>query len=103
MPTLVITGINEDGLSYVSERRPLSADEPHFEAYRLDQAIVPIAASSPDAELMASPTAPGGAVVRIWPWRPGQRTRMHRTITTDIDVVLEGSVVLELEAETVTL
>lgn len=102
MPTLFVTGLDDAGRSFVAERRELSNEEPYFEALRLAP-VMPIAASSPEVALLAAPTRPGGAVVNIFPWLPGQRTGMHRTVTTDIDVVLQGSVTMTLEAETVVL
>jgi mannose-6-phosphate isomerase-like protein (cupin superfamily) len=55
------------------------------------------------AALLDSVTPPGGAVYNIYIWRPGECTAMHRTITTDFDVVLQGSIDMVLESETVTL
>lgn len=103
IPTLYLAGVNDHGKSCVVERRELTTKDGYFEAYRLEQAIVSLPASSPEAELLAAPTPPGGAVVNIFPWHRGEGTGMHRTITTDIDVVLQGSVTLTLEMESIEL
>ena len=39
----------------------------------------------------------GGSVFGIVKWEPGSTPRMHRTLTLDYGVILQGSVVLQLD------
>lgn len=103
MPTLFVTGLNSAGRSHVLERRVIDPRGGWFEALRLADPITAVPASSPEVVLLAAPTVPGGLIVNIYPWLAGQRTEMHRTITTDIDVVLQGSLTMHLEEESVEL
>ena len=103
MPTLYLTGVDDAGRSCVLERRAIDPADGWFEALRLSAPIAPVPASSPDVALLTPPTAPGGLAVNIFPWAAGQRTAMHRTVTTDIDVVLQGTLVMHLESESVAL
>jgi quercetin dioxygenase-like cupin family protein len=104
MPTLYITGLTEEGLSTVVERRELLVEGGgHVEALRLADTAARLPEGSSDVVLLESPTAPGGSLFNVFTWEPGQRTPMHRTITTDFDAVLHGSVDMALETETVTL
>jgi quercetin dioxygenase-like cupin family protein len=103
LPILYLTGVDDQGRSRVSERRELVSGADPFEALRLAPEITTFPEGSPEVMLLESPTPPGGALYRIYTWSPGQRSPMHRTITTDFDVVLEGSLEMVLETETVTL
>ncbi|MEJ1922176.1 hypothetical protein [Microbacterium sp. KHB019] len=103
MPTLYITGLSADGRSRIAERREIDPDGRWFEALRLADPVTAITSSSPEVALFAAPTVPGGLIVNIYPWRAGQRTPMHRTVTTDIDVVIQGSLTMHLEEESVEL
>lgn len=103
MPTLFVTGLDASGRSHVAERRAIDPDAGWFEALRLADPVTVIPASSPEVTLLAAPTVPGGLIVNVFPWTAGQRTPMHRTVTTDIDVVLQGSLTMHLETESVEL
>jgi quercetin dioxygenase-like cupin family protein len=103
LPILYLTGVDDQGRSRVSERRELVAGADPFEALRLGPEVTTLAEGSPKVMLLESPTPPAGAIYRIYTWSPGQRSPMHRTTTTDFDVVLEGSLDMVLETETVTL
>ena len=103
MPTVYTTGLDDDGRSCVRSRRELTMGNGVYEALRLDEAVTPIAASGQDVPLLAAMTPEGGAYYNVFAWAPGAGTEMHRTISTDVDVVLQGSVELGLETETVML
>lgn len=103
MPYLVVTGLDARGRSRVAEKRPIAPGDSPTEALRIDDCAGIIAEGASDVMLLESPTPAGGALFRLYTWTHGQRTPMHRTTTTDVDVVLQGSVDLELEMETVTL
>jgi mannose-6-phosphate isomerase-like protein (cupin superfamily) len=103
VPYLYLTGLDERGRSHVAERRPLVPGAKPQEALRFDTPIPTVPEGPAETVLLESPTAPGGAMYNVYTWREGQRTRMHRTTTIDLDVVLQGSINMELETETVTL
>jgi quercetin dioxygenase-like cupin family protein len=104
MPTFYLTGLDPDGRSRVISRRAYASDSDYFVAHTHEQAIPSLAdGSRSEAELRAAPTLPGGSVYNIYPWRAGERTPMHRTITVDFDAVLQGSVLLHLDAETIEM
>lgn len=103
MPTLYITGLGPAGKSCVLKQQELSPEGDVFEALRFGAAATQLPEGGESAMLLESPTSPGGSVYNIYPWRPGQRTPMHRTITIDVDVVLQGSLLMELESEEVEL
>jgi len=103
MPTVYITGIDDQGRSCVLERHEISSASGPLEVLRLDDAVAAVPATSPGVELLAPLTAEGGAFYNIFSWAPDQGTGLHRTVSHDVDVVLQGTVELGLEAETVRL
>lgn len=103
MPFVYVTGVDEEGRSCVLERREAVLGGETFMALRLEDPVPRMPERGGDAALLDSATQPGGAVYNIYVWRPGESTPMHRTITTDVDVVLQGTIDMVLDAETVTL
>ena len=97
------TDTGPDGRSRVAERRELTMTMDALEAHRIDEPIIAVPDSGGSAALLESMTPPGGSFCNIFAWRPGAYTDLHRTITVDFDVVLTGSIEIELEAETVLL
>lgn len=74
-------------LNYTTSRYPVSfKDNADISAYA--------------ANLTASPglVVPGGSVLRVVDIAPGGRSAMHRTVSIDYGVVLEGEVHLELDS-----
>jgi quercetin dioxygenase-like cupin family protein len=103
VPYFYRTGVGPDGRSRVVERNELTMTMDALPTHRIDEAIIEVPDSGSSAALLESMTAPGGSFCNIFAWRPGAYTDLHRTITVDFDVVLDGSIEMELEAETIML
>lgn len=101
MPTLYVVGV-EAGKSTITETRELSIAAGGFEALRVDDAI-PAIPDTGTGVLLEAMSPVGGSVHNIWVFEPGLYSDMHRTDTIDIDVVLSGSLELEVETQTVVL
>jgi hypothetical protein len=96
------TGLDDEGRSCVAERQEVSLERGGFVGH-LVEGPIEIPGSLSSAALLVSPAPVGGVLHNFGVWRPGMYTDPHRTISVDFDVVLHGSVDLELEAETITL
>jgi len=103
MPTLYMTGVGDNGRSRVVECRPLSLDDGVGPVSVINHAVPRLDAPASDAHLLKSSTVPGASRWTIFAWRPGMHTDLHWTASIDFDTVLQGSVELILEEETVLL
>jgi mannose-6-phosphate isomerase-like protein (cupin superfamily) len=103
VPVVYVTGLDAEGRSCVLDRREAAIGGETFMALRLQEPVFKMPEGRGDAALLDSATPPGGAVYNIYVWRPDERTPMHRTITTDFDVVLQGTIDMVLDTETVRL
>jgi mannose-6-phosphate isomerase-like protein (cupin superfamily) len=103
VPVVYVTGLDAEGRSCVLDRQAAAIGGETFMALRLQEPVLRMPEGRGDAALLDSATPPGGAVYNIYVWRPGERTPMHRTITTDFDVVLQGTIDMVLDTETVRL
>ncbi len=103
MPKLYITGVGPDGRSKVVETRELVGGGPPAPAYTADGPVPTILPCTTGAQLLAGHSAPGTFSAAVFGWKPGMYTDAHRTISLDVDTVLEGSVILGLEDGEITL
>jgi len=97
MPTLYLTGVGNDGRSRVVEQRNVTDESVYIipVEYR-DGMPVPVL-SGTDASLIKTGVKPGERATSIVRWRPDLHAELHRTHSVDINTVLEGSIVCELE------
>ena len=114
MPTIprrVVTGHDASGVSVFTSDGQVavtrnSPDGAYFyEIWSTDATPAPIAATEPDPTLTALtvPPPPHGTKIRINEFPPGAVSPVHRTQTVDYGIVLEGEVVLVLDADETTL
>ena len=103
MPKLYITGSNAEGRSCVVETRELSTRDLAVAPYAGDGPVPLLVKSTTRARLLKGHSEPGTFQTAIFTWRPGMYTDPHRTVSVDVDVVLQGSVILGLEVGEVTL
>jgi quercetin dioxygenase-like cupin family protein len=94
IPRRVVTGHDGRGVSVFADDGPVPVVR-----------TAPIAAASPDPTLSALtvPPPPNGTKIRINEFPPGVVSPVHRTQSVDYGIVLEGEVVLVLDADETTL
>lgn len=63
-----------------------------------DQSPADNADAADGADRQVSLAQKGGSVLRVVDIRPGARSPMHRTVSIDYGIVLEGEIVLELDS-----
>ncbi len=115
MPTIprrVVTGHDRRGGSVFADDGPVPVVRtPHptaryfYEIWGTDAMPTPIGAASPDPTIDAVtvPPPPNGTKIRINEFPPGVVSPVHRTQSVDYGIVLEGEVVLVLDADETTL
>jgi mannose-6-phosphate isomerase-like protein (cupin superfamily) len=102
MPVFYEVGVGEDGRSRVVRRVELAVGQDPLNTIQQDSPAV-IASSTGSAVLLEAMAKPGGIYCTILSHPVGAYTDMHRTTTTDFNVVVVGSIELELEAEKILL
>lgn len=103
MPKLYITGVNSAGRSCVVETRELALGGPPAFTYASESPVPKLVRSGANAQLLTQHGAPGSFSSAVFGWTPQMYTDPHRTISLDVDTVLEGSVILGLEEGEVVL
>jgi quercetin dioxygenase-like cupin family protein len=110
-PRRVVTGHDENGVSvFLSDGAPpIVRTAPDgalfYEIWGTAGAPAPISAAEPDPTggALTVPPAPRGTKIRINEFPPGVVSPTHRTQSVDYGIVLEGEVVLVLDAEETVL
>lgn len=102
MPVFYEVGVGEDGRSRVARRVELAVGQDPLDTIQHDSPAV-IPSSTGSALLLEALANPGGVYCTLVSHPVGTYTDMHRTTTTDFDVVVIGSIELELEAERIVL
>ena len=94
---LVVTGLNSKGESAVIESRDLGAGERDtvLGLFRTTTSQPPRPAGHGDS--VDNGVAPGSLLWNLVTWPPGASTPFHHTDSFDFDIILEGSVELELD------
>jgi quercetin dioxygenase-like cupin family protein len=95
-------GVDRDGRSAVVCTSPIALGGQSVVAVSQD-GVATIPFSQGSAALVESGIEPGGVHAHVFVYSPGMATEMHRSTTTDIDVVVLGSLELELETERISL
>lgn len=117
MPTIprrVVTGHDRQGVSVFADDGPVPVARTapdgalFYEVWGTDAMPAPIAAASPDPTVgalaaLTVPPRPNGTKIRINEFPPGVVSPVHRTQSVDYGIVLEGEVVLVLDADETTL
>lgn len=103
MPKLYITGNGPDGRSRIVETHDITGQASPLSPYASETPVPVLPKSGSDAKLLASHSAPGSYRTVLFPWKPGMHTEPHRTTSVDVNVVLEGSLILGVEEGEVTL
>lgn len=101
---VVVTGTNPRGRSYahtVEEYTGLPTQETTHEIFKGPLTIGPTDTGS--SGFMDLSPGPGAALWRVFEFPPGSFYDMHHTQTVDLDVVVDGSVVLGLDEGDVEL
>jgi uncharacterized cupin superfamily protein len=98
----VVTGHDQQGKAIVSSDETLSvttrrAGQQGCAVWATDR--IPADNLDPEdgARKLSGTTIPNGAVFRVMRYEPGATGRMHRTRSLDYAVILDGSIVLELD------
>jgi len=94
----IVTGHNSDGRAVVIEDATISGPR-SFATLVWSTATSPAdnADETDGATRDVGVTLPGGTVFRIGELEPGHRSPMHRTVSLDYALVLDGELVLELD------
>jgi quercetin dioxygenase-like cupin family protein len=114
MPTIprrVVTGHDGRGVSVFADDGPVPVVRTapdgalFYEVWGTDAMPAPIGAASPDPTIdaLTVPPPPNGTKIRINEFPPGVVSPVHRTQSVDYGIVLEGEVVLVLDADETTL
>jgi len=114
MPTIprrVVTGHDGRGVSVFADDGPVPVVRTapdgalFYEVWGTDAMPAPIGAASPDPTIDALTVPPpaNGTKIRINEFPPGVVSPVHRTQSVDYGIVLEGEVVLVLDADETTL
>ena len=106
VPRRVVTGHDQRGISVFLEDGPppvvrTAPDGALFyEIWGTDATPAPVSAAEPDPteRSLTVPPEPGGTKIRVNEFPPGVVSPTHRTQSVDYGIVLEGEVVLVLDA-----
>ena len=111
IPRRVVTGHDQRGVSVLADDGPVPVVRTapdgalFYEVWATDAMPAPIEAAQADPTLSAVtvPPTPNGTKIRINEFPPGVVSPVHRTQSVDYGIVLEGEVVLVLDADETTL
>ena len=93
----IVTGHNSSGRAVFSSDEILSAQRLGVQIWSTDRSPADNTDATDGAERAIAITSPGGSAIRVMSIEPGHRSPMHRTLSIDYGIVLEGELDLELD------
>ena len=94
----IVTGHDSEGLSVITTDEVRQGPSAFVTLlWTTDTSPVDNSESADGADRVVGATLEGGTVFRIGTLDPGHRSPMHRTVSLDYGIVLQGKLVLELD------